>query len=103
MFIKTESVLQEKYKVLEIEYCDYSCEKFIQDVSILPTILMEQYLDIFFFQIIYTIMITQKVFPYYCHNDLFIRNVMRIHSKRNVSNASWRRIAGAALQSSTDV
>ena len=84
------TVLQEKYKVLEIEYCDYSCEKFIQDVSILPTILMEQYLDIFFFQIIYTIMITQKVFPYYCHNDLFIRNVLGMKEKDNGNHYTYK-------------
>ena len=62
--------INDKYKVIEIEHCDYSCADYIRDVSNLPEIDMEKYLDIFFFQIIHTILSIQKVYPYFTHNDL---------------------------------
>lgn len=75
--------LNDNYKVMEIEYCDYSCADFIIDLSKLPEISMELYLDIFFFQIIYTIISIQKVFPYFSHNDLFMRNILGMREKDN--------------------
>jgi hypothetical protein len=75
--------INSKYKVIEIEYCDYSCAKFINDISQLAPIEMEKYLDIFFFQIIYTIMAVQKVYPYFVHNDLFMRNILGLREKDN--------------------
>jgi len=75
--------LNSEYKVVEIEYCDYSCADFIKDVSELPNIEIELYLDIFFFQIIYTILSIQKVFPYFTHNDLFMRNILGKSEKDN--------------------
>lgn len=44
---------------------------------------MEKYLDIFFFQMIYTIMTIQKIYPYFIHNDLFIRNILGLREKDN--------------------
>jgi len=75
--------VNDKYKVIEIEYCDYSCADFIKDVSKLSEIEMEKYLDIFFFQIIHTILSIQKVFPYFVHNDLFMRNILGKREKDN--------------------
>jgi hypothetical protein len=75
--------LNNNYKVVELEHCDYSCADFIRDVSKLPEILMEKYLDIFFFQIIHTILSIQKVFPYFTHNDLFMRNILGLREKDN--------------------
>ena len=75
--------LNDKYKVVEIEYCNYSSADFIRDVSKLPEIEMEKYLDIFFFQIIYTIMSVQQIYPYFTHNDLFIRNILGVREKDN--------------------
>jgi hypothetical protein len=75
--------LNNKYSVVEIEYCDYSCADFIRDVSKLPEIEMEKYLDIFFFQIIYTILSVQKIYPYFTHNDLFMRNILGLREKDN--------------------
>ena len=71
------------YNIIEIEYCDYSCSDFIKDLSKMPIIEMEKYLDIFFFQIIYSIMSIQKVYPYFTHNDLFIRNILGKREKDN--------------------
>ena len=75
--------LNDKYKVAEIEYCNYSCAEFIRDISKLPEIEMEKYLDIFFFQIIYTIVSVQQIYPYFTHNDLFIRNILGLREKDN--------------------
>ena len=75
--------VNDEYKVVEIEHCDYSCVDFIRDVSKLPEIEMEKYLDIFFFQIIHTILSIQKVFPYFTHNDLFMRNILGLREKDN--------------------
>ncbi|ARF10684.1 divergent protein kinase [Hokovirus HKV1] len=75
--------LNDKYRVVEIEYCNYSCADFIRDVSNLPEIEMEKYLDIFFFKIIHTILSIQKIFPYFTHNDLFMRNILGLREKDN--------------------
>lgn len=78
-----EMKLENKYKVVEIEYCDYSCSDFIKDVSSLSILEMEQCLDIFFFQIIYTIMSIKKIYPYFIHNDFFMRNILGKKEKNN--------------------
>ena len=75
--------INDKYKVMEIEYCNYSCADFIKNISKLSEIDMEKYLDIFFFQIIHTILSIQKVFPYFTHNDLFMRNILGLKEKDN--------------------
>jgi hypothetical protein len=75
--------LQDEYKILQIEYCDYSCADFIKDISKISEIEIEKYLDIFFFQIIYSILSVQKVFPYFTHNDLFMRNILGVREKDN--------------------
>lgn len=68
--------INDKYNVIEIEHCDYSCSSFLHDISKLSTIEMKKYLDVFLFQIIYTILSTKKIYPYFSHNDLFIRNIL---------------------------
>ena len=78
-----DSKIDDKYKVIEIEYCDYSCVDFIKDVSKLPEIEMEKYLDIFFFQIIHTIVMIQSIYPYFIHMDLFMRNILGLREKDN--------------------
>lgn len=82
--------INNEYKVVEIEYCDYSCADFIKDVSKMPEIEMEKYLDIFFFQIIYTILSIQKVFPYFTHNDLFMRNILGLREKDNQNYYTYK-------------
>ena len=75
--------INDNYKVVQIEYCDYSCADFIKDLSKLPEIEMEKYLDILFFQITHTIISVQKVYPYFTHNDLFMRNILGLREKDN--------------------
>ena len=82
--------LNDEYKVVEIEYCDYSCADFIRDVSKLPEIEMEKYLDIFFFQIIHTILSIQKIYPYFVHNDLFMRNILGLREKDNNNHYEYK-------------
>lgn len=75
--------LDSDYKVVEIEYCDYSCSDFIKDVSKLSEMDMEKYLDIFFFQIVHAVMSVQSVYPYFVHGDLFMRNILGLREKDN--------------------
>lgn len=75
--------LGDKFRVIEIEYCNYSCADFIRDVSQMSITEMEKYLDIFFFQIIYTIVATQMVYPFFLHRDLFMRNILGTKEKDN--------------------
>lgn len=77
------TIIDDKYKVIEIEFCNYSCIEFIKDISKLSVYDMEQYLDIFFFQIIYTIVMIQTIYPYFLHNDLFMRNILGNKEKDN--------------------
>ena len=66
-----------------MEYCDYSCADFINDVSQMSILEMQKCLDIFFFQIIYTILSTQKIYPYFVHGDLFMRNILGLRETDN--------------------
>ena len=68
--------IKTNYKVMELEYCNYSCADFIYDISKLSIDKMKLYLDIFFFQIIHTLLSVRKVYPYFNHNDLFMRNIL---------------------------
>jgi hypothetical protein len=68
--------LSDEYHVVQVEYCDYSSKDFINDVSNMDIIMMEKLLDIFFFQIIYTLVKTREIFPNFNHNDLFMRNIL---------------------------
>jgi len=80
--------LDKNYIVLSMEYCDYSCGQFIEDVSKFSTSKIKYYLDIFFFQIFYTLLKTKLVFPLFFHRDLFIRNILGI--KLTKSNRYYR-------------
>jgi hypothetical protein len=68
--------LSKKTKVMQTEFCDYKCSTFITEVSEMTILEMQQHLDIFFFQIIYTIMSVQDLYPYFIHGDLFMRNII---------------------------
>lgn len=73
--------IENNYKVMELEYCNYSCAEFIFDISQLAIDQMKLYLDIFFFQIIHTLLSVKKVYPYFIHNDLFMRNILGTREK----------------------
>src|SRR5438874_2503902 len=73
----TIDVIKE-FKVIEIEFCNYSCKEFIEDVVDMSPGVMELHLDIFLFQILYTLLATKKKFPCFMHNDLFMRNILGI-------------------------
>jgi hypothetical protein len=80
--------LDKEYIVLSMEYCNYSCVKFIEDISKLNTIKIKYYLDIFFFQIFYTLIKTKEIYPWFFHRDLFIRNILGINKIK--SNRYYR-------------
>ena len=75
--------LQNKYNVIEIEYCNYSCIEFIKDISSLSIPELDIYLDILFFQIIHTLVSIKKIYPYFQHNDLYMRNILGSKEKDN--------------------
>lgn len=75
--------LNNTYNVIEMEYCDYPCYDFMHDISKRSKMEIEKYLDIFFFQMIHTIMSIQKKYPYFIHNDFFVRNIIGFREKDN--------------------
>lgn len=77
-----------EYFVLSMEYCDYSCSQFIEDISRMNTLKIKYYLDIFFFQIFYTLLKTKQIFPWFFHRDLFARNILGL--RENKSNRYYR-------------
>jgi hypothetical protein len=88
-FRRKNTALDDKFHVLQMEYCDYPSFIFIQDVSMMPFHEMEKCLDIFFFQIAYTLVQTQKMFPYFLHGDLFLRNILGIREKDNGNHYTY--------------
>jgi hypothetical protein len=80
--------LDKEYFVLSMEYCDSSCVQFIEDISKLNTSKIKYYLDIFFFQIFYTLLKTKEIYPMFFHRDLFMRNILGIQTTK--SNRFYR-------------
>ncbi len=80
--------ISDEYMVVSMEYCDYPSSKFIEDLSRKSIEYIEYYLDIFIFQIYYTILATKKIYPYFSHRDLFLRNILGI--KQNPSSRYYR-------------
>jgi len=80
--------LDKEYFVLSMEYCNYSCTQFIEEISRLNTTKIKYYLDIFFFQIFYTLLKTKQIYPWFFHRDLFMRNILGI--KKPKSNRYYR-------------
>lgn len=79
-----------EYIVVSLEYCDYSCEQFLKDLVGLRGIQIKYYLDIFFFQIIFTLLKTKETYPYFFHQDLFIRNILGIRKEKNNNYYRYR-------------
>ena len=70
-----------EYTVVHMEYCDYSSGKFIEDVSKMKIDKIKYHLDIFFFQIFYTLLSTRKIYPFFYHRDFFMRNILGIEQE----------------------
>lgn len=77
-----------EYWVVSMEYCDYTCGQFLEDISKLTIAKIKYYLDIFFFQIFYTLLKTKQTFPWFFHRDLFVRNILGL--KVTKSNRFYR-------------
>jgi hypothetical protein len=80
--------LDKEYFVLSMEYCNSSCAEFIENISKLGTNKIKYFLDIFFFQIFYTLLKTKEVYPWFFHRDLFMRNILG--TKTTKSNRYYR-------------
>jgi hypothetical protein len=68
--------IDKDYKTIELEYCDYNCGDFVEELALMSPDMIETHLDIFLFQILYTLLVTVKIYPKFVHNDLFIRNIL---------------------------
>lgn len=75
--------INENYWMIRMEYCNFSAADFIKEISQCSTFDIELYLDIFLFQIIYTILATKSVYPFFQHNDLFLRNILGKREKNS--------------------
>jgi hypothetical protein len=62
--------------VLAMEKADSSLSEEINKISKKKWVDIETFLNRLYFQVFYTLEIIKKIYPKYCHNDLFIRNVM---------------------------
>ena len=82
--------LQNEYKIMEIEYCNYSCTEFIKDISMLSITEIEIYLDIFFFQIIHSLESIKKIYPYFQHNNLYMQNILGLKEKDNSNYYTYK-------------
>jgi hypothetical protein len=71
----------DEFMVVSMEYCDYSSTDFLEDISKKSIENIEYYLDIFIFQIFFTILATRKVYPDFSHRDLFLRNILGVKQK----------------------
>lgn len=68
--------LDNKIKVMELEYCPYSSGDLISFIAKQTTKNMKFLLDIFIFQMIHTVLSIKEVYPYFTHGDLFLRNIL---------------------------
>lgn len=73
---------EKDFTVLSMEYCDYSCSQFIKEISSMNILQIKYYLDIFFFQIFYTLLATKKIYPFFYHRDFFMRNILGIRKDK---------------------
>ncbi len=75
------SRVSDDYMVVSMEYCDFTSSQFLEDIAKKSVEKIEYYLDIFIFQIFYTIFATRKIYPDFSHRDLFLRNIIGIKQK----------------------
>lgn len=69
----------------EMEYCNYSLMDYLEDLCYLDILQITLCLDILLFQLIYTLKKINEKYPNFCHNDLFIRNILGVR-EHNTNN-----------------
>ena len=73
----------ENYKIIELEYCNLSAHDFIVEISKLTESLLIEYLNIFLFQILYTLLQCKKIYPNFVHGDLHLENILGYREQNN--------------------
>jgi hypothetical protein len=68
--------IYDKYVVLYLEYAPKSLTNYFIKIKHKKTDYIKLSLDVLFFQIAYTLIRTWKIYPYFIHGDLFIRNIL---------------------------
>lgn len=75
--------IEDKFTVLQLEYCPETCSKLLSNISTDSIPKIKLALDRLFFQICYTIFVTQRKFPFFVHYDLFVRNILGVFENNN--------------------
>ena len=74
----------------EMEYCNFSLKDYLEELCYLDMYQVTKCLDILFFQIIYTLKKINAIYPQFCHNDLYIRNILGNHDYNNNSHYKYQ-------------
>lgn len=72
----------------ELEFCSSGLNDEIKKIIKKPIHIIEEFLDRIIFQIVFTLEIIKKKYPYFIHGDLFIRNILC--QTNNQSNKYYR-------------
>jgi len=70
--------LEKGMYIADIEYCNTSLGKELEIISTKPFSEIENFLNILYFQIFYTLETIKEMYPNFIHSDLFIRNIMGV-------------------------
>ena len=73
--------IEKGFYIMNIEYCSITLDKVIKKIMRKSNKNIKKYLDNMLFQIIYTLAVLQKKYPYFIHRDLFIRNILATENK----------------------
>ena len=86
------STLDDKYLALTMEYAGATLKDYLADVvAKLPAEDATARLDALFFQLAFTLEQTWKVFPFFIHGDLFIRNIMGVETHASTERNGYIR------------
>ncbi len=62
--------------VIKLEYCPFEFTKLVKKILNYKNEYIENFLNRSIFQIIFSLEIISKLYPYFVHNDLFFRNIL---------------------------
>ena len=73
--------IEKEFLIANIEYCPLTLKDVITGLMRKSDKTLENNLNRIIFQIIYTLAVVQKKYPYFVHHDLFIRNILVTENK----------------------
>lgn len=77
--------IEKGFLIANIEYCPFTLNEIIKKLMRKSNKKVEHTLNKIIFQIVFTLAVIQKKYPYFVHHDLFIRNILakEIIAKKN--------------------